>query len=206
MVKKLFLLRHAATRENLEHRLIGSSDPPLSELGLQQADALSTLLDGHRFDSLWCSPLRRARQTAASALYGRQSRLEIYEELREIDFGKWEGCTFEEIASEDAAGAEAFAKLADEFQFPQGEAVRDFCARVTNIAQRIAKDPGESFLLISHGGVIRHLICHFLGLPRNRSLAFQVTPASLTQIELHGTTGVLTSLNVFPRNIEELED
>ncbi|MEK7826204.1 MAG: histidine phosphatase family protein, partial [Thermodesulfobacteriota bacterium] len=60
---------------------------------------------------------------------------------------------------------------------------------------RIAADPAGAAVVVTHGGVIRFLICHFLGLPDRAHLLFDVQPASISEIRIDGGKGVLTLLN-----------
>ncbi|MDD3619255.1 MAG: histidine phosphatase family protein, partial [Desulfobulbaceae bacterium] len=84
----------------------------------------------------------------------------------------------------------------DGFVFPGGEGVGDFQERVEEVlAELSGSDTGE-IGVITHGGVIRSMICLALGLHPAKYLLFDVRPAALTVIDLHGARGVLTGLNL----------
>ena len=144
-----------------------------------------------------CSPLLRTRETAGIAL-GAGRDLHHDDDLREIDFGRWEGMSFAEIAAADPAAVDRWAALDEDFAFPGGEGIGAFRERIGAAAGRIAADPAGTVVAITHGGVIRLLICRFLGLDYRHYLLFDVRPASISEIRIEGGRGVLTRLNDAP--------
>jgi alpha-ribazole phosphatase len=194
MAKRLTLIRHGDLGDHCRGRYIGRMDTPLSVKGRRQAAALAgplARLDGVNF---LASPLRRTRETAEIAL-GTERAFEIEENLREIDFGRWEGMSFAEIAAADPAAVDRWAALDGDFTFPEGEGIRGFRERIRAAAERIIAVPAGMVVLFTHGGVIRFLICRFLGLPDRAHLLFEVQPASISEIRIDGGKGVLTLLN-----------
>jgi broad specificity phosphatase PhoE len=195
MAERLILIRHGDLGNRRRGRYIGRTDAPLSAEGRRQAAALAgplaRLPDGA---SLLVSPLRRTRETAEFAL-GRGANFAVDPNLREIDFGRWEGMGFAEILAAAPAAVDRWAALAEDFAFPDGESIGNFRKRTAAAAGRIAADPAETAVVITHGGVIRFLICHFLGLPDRAHLLFDVQPASISEIRIDGGKGVLTLLN-----------
>jgi len=195
MVERLILIRHGDLGDRRRGRYIGRTDAPLSAEGRRQAAALAgplvRLPDGV---SVFVSPLRRTRETAKFAL-GRGANFVVDTDLREIDFGRWEGMGFAEILAADPAAVDRWAALAEDFAFPDGESIGNFRKRIAMAAGRIAADPAGTVVVITHGGVIRFLICHFLGLPDRAHLLFDVQPASISEIRIDGEKGVLTLLN-----------
>jgi len=103
--------------------------------------------------------------------------------------------SFAEIAAANPAAVDRWAALDDDFTFPDGEGIRAFRERIGAAAERIAAEPAGTVVLFAHGGVIRFLICHFLGLPDRHHLLFDIRPASLSEIRIDGGKGVLTLLN-----------
>ncbi|NTW77456.1 MAG: histidine phosphatase family protein, partial [Syntrophaceae bacterium] len=95
----------------------------------------------------------------------------------------------------DPAGVERWSNFDNDFVFPGGEAIQSFIGRVRTAAQRIAQDPAQTVAVITHGGIIRFLICHYLGLDMRNYLLFDVQPASLSVITLYDGQGILNSLN-----------
>jgi broad specificity phosphatase PhoE len=194
MTRRVILIRHGELGEGCRGRYIGRTDAPLSERGKLQAAALAGELGRLKVAHLICSPLLRTRQTAEIAL-GTADACDIDPDLREIDFGCWEERGFTEIAAADPAVVERWAALDEDFAFPGGESVGDFSKRVGAVAGRIAADPAETVVAFTHGGVIRFLICRFLGLDVRHYLLFDIRPGSLTEIGIEAGKGVLTRLD-----------
>jgi len=188
---KLFLTRHALTDLHANGRLLGATDAPLSDVGERQAAALGDALRRCNPDRCLSSPLHRARQTVDLA----GLPVEIDPDLREVDFGQWEGMTFAQAASADPEAAGRWAAFDLDFAFPGGDRLDDFLSRVSALADRLAADPAQRIAVVTHGGVIRAMICHLLGLDRKNYVLFNVQPASLTTIDLFAGKGVLSGLS-----------
>jgi broad specificity phosphatase PhoE len=138
----------------------------------------------------------RARETAAAALGPNVAALATDADLREVDFGRWEGLTFEQAREDDRTAADRWLAGDPSFAFPGGERFADFAERVRAVGSRLAAETAAAVVVFTHAGVIRHLICHFLGLPfRNYSL-FDVRYASIAVIELFEGNGILSGLNL----------
>ncbi len=206
MAQYLLLARHGSIGNAPIKRYYGSTDLPLDAAGKRQARALAELLRARRPARCFSSPLRRTLETAQTVATHLSLKVEVMPELREIDFGQWEGLSFEEIRQSDpdavarwAAMWERSAKEArrdsPDFEFPGGERIHDFLERTSRAAELLAAVPGEEVVAFTHGGVIRAVICHLLGLPPRHYLAFKVKPASVTVIKLFDGKGVLVELN-----------
>ncbi len=201
MSERLLMIRHGESEDRYKGRYIGKTDAALSAVGQKQAAALAAPLSRFGGASFFSSPLGRARQTAELATGGNR-RLESDANLREIDFGLWEGMSFEEIAAAYPAQVVKWAARGEDFTFPEGESTEDFRKRIETAADRIVSDPAGTTVVFTHGGVIRFLICHFLGLPERFHLSFDIKPASLSEILIFAGKakpddhkGVLTRLN-----------
>jgi alpha-ribazole phosphatase len=195
LAHELVLVRHGYVGERYDGRFVGSSDLPLAERGLAQVATLAS--PARAFDSakFLCSPMLRARETADAMLKPIGLTYEVVPDLREIDFGQWECKTFDEISASDPADVDKWAEYASDFAFPGGESISGFNARVRECGERISNEPIETVVAVAHGGVIRGLICHFLGLDLRNYLLFDVKPASISKIAIHDGKGVLTQLN-----------
>lgn len=161
---------------------------PLSDAGIAQARRLAGVGVP---DRCYCSPMLRTRQTADTM----GLTYETDANLREISFGRWEGLAFDEINASDPELVDRWAEYADDFAFPEGESVGGFNARVREFAARVADEPAQRVVVVTHGGVIRTLICHFLGLDLRSYLLFEVKRASVSKLAIHDGRGVLTLLN-----------
>jgi broad specificity phosphatase PhoE len=120
--------------------------------------------------------------------------VEVDPDLREIDFGDWEGLKFEQIERDYPTMVKAWSEFSLDFGFPGGETLADFAARIEGVARRLAAAESGTVIAFTHGGVIRALICHFLGLPLRDYLLFDITPASVTTLRLWDERGILAGL------------
>ncbi len=194
MASKLYLVRHGAIGPAGHRQFIGSTDLLLNENGEAQARRLASLLQALQPDAVWVSPMQRARQTADLALPGLPAT--VVEDLREINFGRWEGKTFDQIAESDPELVDRWYDFDTAFVFPEGEGLQSFLNRIKAVAADLAADPAESIAVVTHGGVIRSLVCHFLGLCLRQYLLFNVKLGSVSVVELFNGRGVLNSLSV----------
>lgn len=194
MAQRLILVRHGDLGEGCRGRYIGRTDAPLSPEGRRQAAALAGELGRLGGARILCSPLLRTRDTAAIAL-GADGAFTIDADLREIDFGRWESLSFAQIAAADPAATGGWAALDEDFAFPGGEGIGAFRNRIGAAAGRILADPAGTVVAVTHGGVIRLLICLLLGLDYRHYLLFDVRPGSISEITIEGGKGVLARLN-----------
>lgn len=168
---------------------------PAAPHGLQQARGLAKLVRSKGPGRCFCSPLVRASQTAEVIGNSTGLRVEVDKDLREIDFGQWEGKTFGQIAAEDPEAIDRWAEFSEEFAFPGGESVGGFLTRIRRAAHHLEEDPADVVVAVTHAGVIRGMICHLLGLPSRHYLLFDVRHAACTTIDLADGKGVLSGLN-----------
>jgi probable phosphoglycerate mutase len=147
---KLALLRHGPTEWNAQGRVQGTKDIPLSDLGKAKMRAL---LPPAGFESavVYCSPKRRARQTAACL--GLKD-LHLEPRLSEQDWGDWEGLTRAEMLARDGADAFERSGLGVAFRPPGGESTGELQARVRSFFGDIAA-AGADAIAVSHMGVLR---------------------------------------------------
>jgi len=193
MRKKLLLVRHGDT--GLPGRFIGRTDVPMSSAGNAQIQVLKGLVKSRRPVKIMSSPMLRCVETAniLSNHVGLDYSLEP--EIREIDFGEWETMTFEEIRLRYPEESSLWLKLDSSFRFPGGESLEKFQERIAVFWERLKSMPEDAFLLTTHGGVIRGLICLLLGLSISHYPLFQVKPGSLSTVEVFGGRGILGGFN-----------
>jgi alpha-ribazole phosphatase len=190
--KEIYLLRHGDTGR--PGCYIGSTDVPLSVKGQQQVRDIARMLQSKIIDKAFCSPMLRCRQTFEQLELATPCQMNNL--LKEVDFGRWEGKSFAEIAAVDAEAVAAWSSDPDGFCFPDGESLANFRGRVRAIMKMLEKDSGKRILLVTHGGVIRHLLCLCLGISIEKYLAFAVEPGSFCSLQLFPGGGVLTGMNI----------
>lgn len=164
---KLTLIRHGATTWNALRRFQGQTDVPLSEEGRAQAAAIAAALRSESFDRIYSSDLSRALETACIIAAARKTEVVADRRLREFDFGRWEGLTWEQIVAIDprlGGQAPTRAKLYD----PEGgESFAQVCVRVRAFLDDVARRPYDSIAIVTHAGPL-HAALRVLDLTGHR--------------------------------------
>jgi broad specificity phosphatase PhoE len=194
VTQTLILVRHGEAEGSRPGVLCGRSDPGLSEAGRRQASLLQGMMGRLSEARFVSSPLTRARETAEIALGGAQAPVETDPDLQEMDFGDWEGLTYDDVAVRYPELVARWSEFRPDFGFPGGETLADFAFRIDRVAQTLADPGAETVVAFTHGGVVRALVCHFLGLSLRDYLLFDVTPGSVATLRLWGQRGVLARL------------
>lgn len=190
--KTLFLVRHGKT--GFPGCYIGSRNVPLAPEGIVQIETLQESLQAQTFDKIFASPMLRCRQTCE--ILFPNTEVTYHDKLREIDFGLWEGLNFEQISRQDPEIVNKWVAESSGFTFPEGESVSSFVERVQIMGTELSQAEGEKILVVCHGGVIRGLLCHFLGIDPLKYLLFQVKKGTYSTLDLFGAQGVLTGFNL----------
>ncbi len=94
---KIYLIRHGQTDWNIQGRIQGSHDIPLNETGRRQAELLAKGMDSRPVSRIFSSTLTRAMETAERISSRQKVEICFMPQLIEVEFGKWEGMTWEEI-------------------------------------------------------------------------------------------------------------
>jgi broad specificity phosphatase PhoE len=195
MAQELIFIRHGDIGLQYHGRFIGITDVSLSAKGYRQAENLNKFVRKMRNITCFSSPMKRAQETAQIAVATAGLKFVLDPDLCETNFGQWEGLTFEEIQARDPEGVNRWAHYESDFSFPVGERIGDFLHRVHRVGNGMAADEAHTVLAFTHGGVIRTLVCYFLGLAPHHYLLFDIRPASLTTIKLFNGKGILTGLS-----------
>jgi probable phosphoglycerate mutase len=180
---RLFLIRHAVTAETgtkLTGRLPGV---PLSPAGHQMAADLADQLAGRRVDALYTSPILRCKQTAAPLAKIWNLTAAINSGFIEADFGDWSGRSLASLRRLKAW--QGLFVAPSRFRFPGGESLGEVQARAVSGAERLAdRHPKQTVAVVSHSDVIRALVAHYIGTPLDLFQRIEVSPASVTMIDL----------------------
>lgn len=182
------LLRHGDTRLSPEHRFSGLSDEPLSADGTRQVSAAAHRLacEGARIDAIVSSPLRRAAATAAIVAGELALTTATDDDLRETDFGQWEGLTLAEIQKQWPEAVVAWQRDPERAP-PSGESFADTACRVNRACERIVREyQGQTVLVVSHITPIKVMLCRALGAPLRALYRFYLGSACLNEIQWHG--------------------
>ena len=182
---RLYLVRHGATASTEENKFSGSEDVALSDEGRHQAACLATRLAADDVGAVYCSPLGRARETAAILARPHRLALQVRDGLREISHGHWEGLARSEVESRFAAEYESWEQDPFTFAPEGGESGLSVLARALPVVRAIvAAHPGENVLVVSHKATIRLVLSSLLGFDeRGYRDRLDQAPASLNILD-----------------------
>ena len=149
-MKQIIFLRHAETKMNKEGRFCGVIDADITEEGRKQAEKMRETLKKYHFDAMYCSPLKRTKQTL-EAIFPKRKFIEE-DGFTEIGLGDWEGLKKENV---NQKLRKAFQQ--GEYAPPHGEKHEDIEARVKEAIERIfATYPDNSLILVcTSNGIMR---------------------------------------------------
>lgn len=177
---KFYFVRHGQTVWNVENKICGASDSPLTELGHQQARETGRLLKQRmdageiRIDEILTSPLSRAYDTAMeiSGMIGVPVRPEP--RLTEQNFGRWEGT---------ARDGKDFAKAKENFcdSFGGGESMMRMAQRIYNLIDDLKAEPEKTRLLVAHNGISRIIESYFRDMTNEEFAAFGIRNAEVRE-------------------------
>ena len=193
---RLHLLRHARCAG--QGQLIGRSDPALADAGRAQARVLRDELAGLRPARVACSPLRRCRETLERIAAPDWPEPEFRDDLREVDFGRWEGADPRALAAEGDAAVAAWARCDPDFAFPDGESLRAFDERVGGAIAQLTRGASDILLVVTHGGVIRRAIGRLLGFGIAHDLRFAIGAGHIASLDCYPDGGGLLRGFGFP--------
>lgn len=193
---RLFLVRHGNTEANSAERFWGQTDVGLSAIGKQQAKKMRHRLASEEIESVYSSQLRRASLTARIIASSHQLEVITCDELLEVNFGKVEGLTFNEIGQRYPELVKKWPMRDLSFKFPDGESIGEVNSRVMKFRDRLAKHaPEETVLVVAHAGVLRLLICHLLGIEPWHWRQLRTDLGSLSIVETYPQGAILNLLN-----------
>jgi len=176
---RIILMRHGETDWNRQRRVMGREDVPLNLAGREQCRRTADLLGDLGVTSIVSSPLTRALESATilSDVLGLVVRTEV--ELEEVHFGRWQGRTYD-----DVIGDPAYLAFQDDpvlHRTPGGETIADVQRRGMDALRRLAAD--EATVVVSHGDVIRAMVCELLQVPLREYRRIRIDNCGLTAIE-----------------------
>ena len=179
MPTTVILVRSGETVWRPQGRVLGRRDISISAEGQQQAHQALGLLAHFQISELLSSPLSRAIQTAEVFAKHYQIGIGRDPRLMEVDIGKWEGATWEDLLNNDK-----FQDLiaGDATEFPDGESLDNACRRaIASVEQAATDNPrGANIVMVTHCFLIRLMLAHFLGMPKGSFLQLQIHHGSVS--------------------------
>ena len=180
MQTTVFLVRHGITEWHTARKVLGHRDIGLNEKGLEQARAAAEALARVPIAEVLSSPLVRAVQTAE--IIAEKFKVPLARDPRLADFrvGKWEGMGYDEVT----ASAEYQRFLANPLseRIPGGEDLKQIRDRAVGAVEQALRDApaGESMAIITHAGIVRVVLSHYLGMNLANYHRLRAAPGSIS--------------------------
>ncbi len=192
MTEQLILVRHGETVHNVAGIAQGWGDSELSERGQQQVERLAQRLKTFAPDAVFSSTLQRAVTTAEKIAGALGLQVRLIEDLREMNYGNWDGQNFHDIRRNDEP---AFLRWIAEpdFPCPGGESHSDVLTRVRRALELI--NGSARPVLVTHGTAIRIATTALLELPLSASRHFAQDNAAINVFLRRGDRWVLKLWN-----------
>lgn len=186
------MVRHGETEYNLEHRIQGQGDSPLTDRGIRQAEAVAAHLSGRHFAAVYSSDLGRARQTAEIIAAPHSLPVHTTPLLREAHFGTIQGLTHGEIEERFPADEHEWRRDPTNLRPPGAETYSQIVARCREFITQAANacEDGARLLVVGHGGSLRGLVLAALGLPMPVFRMLHFSNASLSILNIDTTSSI----------------
>lgn len=191
----VLVARHGETAWNVQGRMQGHTDVPLTERGRGQARALAQRLATAPPARIVSSDLSRALETATLVAHACGLDVTIDARLREQDLGAWSGKTFAEVTAIDPVVARRFREFDPDARPPGGETRRELFARVGEAFEAHAGAAAQGpVLLVTHGGALQTLVYRVLGIELSTPRRFLLPNVGLTTIVRRGDAWFVRTL------------
>ena len=181
---EIILIRHGETEWNSQKRMQGHSNSDLSSVGQAQIQALGQWVKNVPFDLIYSSDSPRAKQTAEAITQFSGHELQFDQRLREKNLGVFEGLTSEEARERHPEVFRLFKTAGSKYVIDEGESTQQLQDRALEIVNEIRiKHPEERVLLVTHGGFIRVVMKHSLGLSLETPTRFLIRNTGVFRLE-----------------------
>ncbi|MFZ5943602.1 MAG: alpha-ribazole phosphatase [Bacillota bacterium] len=194
-MKKVIFVRHGQTLWNDAGKYQGHTDIPLSPTGIQQASRAAKRLREFQIDAIYSSDLLRAKQTAEIIALEHTLPVIAMPQFREINFGIWEGKTFNEIQKLYPELLETWLNEPEKLVIPNGESFQQLLDRAWNGLSQLLNSENNSIIVVAHGGTIGTLICNILGMNLNCLWKIKQGNTGISIVEFYNNKGILTLFN-----------
>ena len=162
---EIILIRHGETEWNSQKRMQGHSNSDLSEVGRGQIQALGELMKNVSFDHIYSSDSLRTSQTAEAITQYSGHKIQFDQRIREKNLGVFEGLTSTEAKERHPEVYRLFKTAGANYVIDEGESTRQLLERALEFIEEIRlRHPQERVVMVTHGGVVRVLMKHALGL------------------------------------------
>jgi broad specificity phosphatase PhoE len=189
---RLLFARHGETEASQSNVFSGSTDVPLTDYGLRQAEALAKRLGREQVDALYCSTQQRAIQTATPTATALGLELRTCSEFREMSFGEWEMHTRMELEEDFPEDMQIWESGSWKLAPPGGEMQQEVIARaVPCLLKLLKRHAGGTLLIFAHRTTLRLLFSNILDMNLPNARALGLDPTGVTEIRIRGNQAFL---------------
>ncbi len=178
----IYVLRHADKQKGEFYQPgLRFNNQPITEEGKRKAEKLVPFFDSIRIEAIYTSEYLRTQQTISYVATHKNLTPVVDKRLNEIDVGVTEQMTDEQIQSTYPDFWHDYFTRTSDFRIPGGETGEEAAERIMDVFGSLDRD--KNFILVTHEGLIRTLICTVLSMPPYRRHLFKIDPCSITQFE-----------------------
>ena len=193
---EIIIIRHGETAWTTADIFRGRVDIGLSEKGLQQAEQLAVYLDRKKLQAIYCSPLRRALETAEPVARRQKLTVQTLPELTDLDFGEWESLSRQDVKARYKDIYELWLERPDLATIPGGESLENARKRAVAALEKIISGTREGTVaLITHRVITKVLVCALLGLDNSHFWNIEQDTCGVTTFIYTGRRYILTHHN-----------
>lgn len=190
---KIILVRHGETELNKKGIFFGRLDPSLNENGKGQLENTRELLKSYEYQQIHSSPLARARESAEIINQDAKS-LNFDSRLMELDFGIFEGLSYEEIERNYPEECKKNQENWEDYNFETGETVKELQARSVEFIESL--DKNQDHLVVTHWGVINTILSHYFSRGLEGYWKFDIKNGGIAVLEFSEGFPILRGLNI----------
>jgi len=192
---ELIFIRHPATIWDKQQKYLGRIDIALNQKGWRQARLISNYLKNKNISAIYSSGLIRAYQAASIIAKRRSLKVKKDERLNEIDFGIWEGMTFNQIRKKYPKLAQKYLSNPLNEKIPGGESLLKFKNRVNKVLKEILSRENGIVVIVAHAGVNRIIFCNLLKLPLSYFWQIKQDIGAINIIEIYKNMNIISLIN-----------
>ncbi|MEG0562095.1 MAG: histidine phosphatase family protein [Cetobacterium sp.] len=191
---KIILVRHGETELNTAGVFFGIMDPELTERGIEQAKRAKKVLEDLEYHKIYASDLKRAKETA-EIINCKDIDMILTEDLREINFGIFEGYKYEELLEKYPIEVKKSQEDWKNYNYETGESVLQLQKRAINFIEK-ELDLYKNTVLVTHWGVINTILSYYFSDGLDAYWKFSVKNGGIVIIEFSDGYPILKGFNI----------
>ena len=200
--RTIYLVRHCRPDLPDTSMCIGITDIPLSREGLKQAEKLKRYFSDKNINTIYSSPLRRAKRTA-EIIAGNKIKVEIRNNLSELNMGKWDGMTFEDIKQKYPREYFERGEDFENYIVEGGESMSMCRKRVLAELRNIFINSSGNIIITAHAGVNRLILSELSGMSTKERFSLQKEYGCISRLKFDGNNLEVDDAEIDINNVLE---